>query len=73
MGFNRLPSPRVLAAAKGAPVELLITSQHVAAVERAADPFRIADRCECSETGDHNYIVSCGDLVCRHCSRVLWL
>jgi len=36
-----------------------------------ADPFRIES--DCLNPAGHSMIVSCGDIVCRHCSKVFWL
>lgn len=38
---------------------------------RTADPFGIDNRCLFNPAG-HQYIGSCGDVVCVHCSKVVW-
>ncbi len=35
------------------------------------DPFNVVDRCPVNETG-HQPIVSCGEIVCAHCARIIW-
>lgn len=35
------------------------------------DPFKIET--DCLNPAGHTMIVSCGDIVCRHCSKVFWL
>ena len=35
------------------------------------DPFDVADRCPLNATG-HNPHASCGEVVCVHCSKVIW-
>lgn len=36
-----------------------------------ADPFNIENACPFNPTG-HDYIAACGDVVCCHCSKVVW-
>jgi hypothetical protein len=35
------------------------------------DPFGIDNRCPNNQTG-HRFIGSCGDVVCVHCTKVVW-
>lgn len=72
MGFNRQPSPTIIAAAKGAPVELLITSADIGRIEREADPFLIDGACEFNGGAAHQIIAGCRDIVCAYCARVFW-
>lgn len=39
-------------------------------IDTIADPFNIDHDCR-NPTG-HDFIASCGDVVCIHCSRVVW-
>jgi hypothetical protein len=70
MGFARQPAPHVIDAAKGAPVEILITAEDIAFFVRQADPFLIEN--DCVSASGHYAIASCGEVVCAHCSRVFW-
>jgi hypothetical protein len=36
-----------------------------------ADPFGVDH--DCLNPAGHHPIVSCGDIVCRHCPKVFWL
>jgi hypothetical protein len=36
----------------------------------AADPFGIDDTCV--NPAGHHFIASCGDVVCVHCTKVVW-
>jgi hypothetical protein len=36
-----------------------------------ADPFGIDNACPFNPTG-HDFIAACGDVVCCHCSKVVW-
>lgn len=70
MSFERTPTQHVVAAARGAPAEMLVTLDDLADVIRQADPFLIAH--DCSNPTGHDPIASCGEVVCAHCARVFW-
>lgn len=46
-----------------------LVAEEVAFAERTADPFGIDH--DCINPSGHDFIGSCGDIVCVHCVRVL--
>lgn len=72
-GFHRIAQPPALdRAGVTAFVTRFVSELSCRAVEARQDPFRIDNPCLFNRSGDHELIVSCGDIVCRHCSRVFW-
>jgi hypothetical protein len=70
MGFHRQEQrPSLDRAGITAAVHRFV-AQEVAFETRTADPFAIAHDC-LNPTG-HSFIASCGDVVCVHCSKVVW-
>lgn len=72
-GFHRVTQPRALSRGEIAALVTPLLAQEAAFSIRCADPFLIDDRCPASADGQHQPAVSCGDLVCRHYSKVFWL
>lgn len=70
MSFARTPTPHVVAASRGAPVEMLVTAEDLAYFIRHADPFLIAH--DCKNPSGHDPVASYGEVVCAHCARVFW-
>jgi hypothetical protein len=70
MGFNRTLQPAGLDRAAVAAIVTRLVADEIAFERRTADPFLIAHDC-LNPTG-HDFIASCGDVVCPHCSRVAW-
>lgn len=70
MGFHRQGQPTPLNRADVAAVVTRLLAEEIAFETRTADPFRIAYDCH-NPTG-HDFISSCGDVVCCHCTKVVW-
>lgn len=66
MGFHRHPQP---AAVTRAVLHDLI-EQRLADFMPPADPFGIDH--DCLNPAGHDFIASCGVVVCVHCSKVVW-
>lgn len=70
-GFHRIPQPQALdRAGVSAFVTRFVSELSCLAIEARQDPFRVDDPCRFNRSGGHETIVSCGDIVCRHCSTV---
>lgn len=72
MGFDLTPQP------DPPPVVISFDAAFEAEMDRLIgrsmpprDPFNVADRCLVNPTG-HDGTMSCGEVVCPHCSRVFW-
>jgi len=73
MGFYRqgMPQPLDRDGVKAAVISF-IAAEEIALVERAFDPFEVDDPCPLNAGRPHRAIASCGEVVCRHCSKVFW-
>lgn len=68
MGFHRTLQPAALDRAQ----VTRIVAEEVAFARRTTDPLAIDNRCPLSPSAIHQYIGSCGDVVCVHCARIAW-
>lgn len=70
MGFHRQIQRPSLDRVAVAAVVTRLMAEELAFATRTADPFGIAH--DCLNPAGHDFISSCGDVVCVHCSRVAW-
>ncbi len=70
MGFNRTIQPQALDRAAVTAVVTRLVAEELAFERRTADPFGIAH--DCLNPKGHDFIASCGDVVCAHCAKVAW-
>jgi hypothetical protein len=72
MGFIRSIQPAVPDRARATVIlHHFIGEQEIAQVLREQDPFGCDDACPQNPAG-HYPIRSAGDVVCAHCSKVIW-
>lgn len=70
-GFLRTRMPPSLdRAAVSAAITRFVSEEMIAAATAAADPFLIDH--DCLNPAGHRFIGSCGDVVCVHCTKVVW-
>jgi hypothetical protein len=72
MGFNRTtiqPASLDRAAVRSAVLQFAY-EEEIAAILGAEDPFALAH--DCRNPAGHDFIASCGDVVCVHCAKVAW-
>lgn len=73
MGFNRQLQPARDAAIRAQAVRVFEKAPSIAAILAMltpADPFGLDHDC-LNPTG-HEFIASCGEVVCSHCARIAW-
>lgn len=70
MGFHRQGMPQALNRAELADIITRFVAEEVAFENRVSDPFLIAHGC--TNPAGHDFIASCGAVVCCHCSVVAW-
>lgn len=70
MGFQRGTQPAALDRGAVTAVVTRFLAQEIAFEQRSADPFGVAH--DCRNPAGHTFIGSCGDVVCVHCSKVVW-
>lgn len=68
MGFHRQGMPAALNRAQATAVVTRIYAEELAHLRRTADPFLVEN--DCLDPAGHDFIPSCGRLVCPHCSRI---
>lgn len=71
MGFHRQIQPASLDRAGVVAILRPFVAEEIAFIERTFDPFGIDDPCPFNP-GGHRFTGSCGDVVCVHCSKVVW-
>ena len=72
MGFHRQGMPASLDRTAVTAAVTRFLAQEIAFTARAVDPFGIDDPCPHNPDGLHQFIASCGEIVCPHCGRVAW-
>lgn len=71
MGFQRQIQPAALDRAELATIVTPIVAEELAfACRTAVDPFGIAH--DCLNPAGHEFIASCGEVVCCHCAVIAW-
>ncbi|MDI1265012.1 MAG: hypothetical protein PS018_17315 [bacterium] len=70
MGFYRTGQPQALDRAAVTVVVTDLVEDELAFQSRTADPFQVDHDC-INRTG-HDFIGSCGEVVCIHCARIAW-
>lgn len=70
MGFHRVPQRASLDRDAVTAVVTRFVAEELAFATRTDDPFRISH--DCLNPAGHDFIASCGDVVCVHCSKVAW-
>lgn len=71
MGFHRIPQPAALDRAGLTALVARFVAEELAFLTRTADPFGLDNACPFNPTG-HDFIASCGDVVCCRCGKVVW-
>lgn len=69
-GFIRGSQPEALDCAAVKTVVTRLLAAEIAEANACRDPFGLDH--DCLNPAGHAFIGSCGDVVCRHCSRVVW-
>jgi hypothetical protein len=71
MGFHRIPQPAPLDRTSLTAEVTRLIAEEIAFARASADPFGVENACPLNPAG-HDFIGSCGDVVCCHCSKVAW-
>lgn len=66
MGFNR--EAQMVALDRSAVTAFI--AEELAYAIHGADPFAVDH--DCVNPAGHDFIASCGDVVCCHCGRISW-
>lgn len=72
MGFHRSSQPLALDRAAVTEVVSIMVAEEIITMGLVPepDPFGVAH--DCRNPAGHDFIASCGDVVCVHCSKVVW-
>jgi len=71
MGFYRQGQPAALDRASATAIITRIVAEEVGFVTRTADPFNVDH--DCLNPAGHDFVASCGEVVCCHCAKVVSL